>query len=151
MVSTQTCLSAVPSHSCFSSSPGWVLRRCVLHRGVHSLTLLLLLTLFPTPLPAQRFLPCLTRAFLRSHHLGRGAQPCPVVGPLELAVSGTGQSQPLLTVTTLQPPASPWAPAPNATLQINKEKRQLLTQANSSGTLLQPYLPGRNSTEAITA
>lgn len=50
---------------------------------------------------------------LRCHHLVCWAQPCPVVGVLEMARPGMGQPWGLLTEAALQPPTSTRAPAPS--------------------------------------
>lgn len=49
----------------------------------------------------------------RCHHLVCRAQPCAVVGVLEMGVSGMGQPWGFLTEAALQPPTSTWAPAPS--------------------------------------
>jgi len=59
--------------------------------------------LFPLPLPAWWFCPCLSTSSLRQHQLAEGLS---TLGWLELAGSGTGQPMPLLT------PAVPRDPNP---------------------------------------
>lgn len=52
------------------------------------------------------FCPSLKRLSQRCHHLGSGAQLCPA----ELAMSGTGQPQPLLTKASAAPNTLPQTP-----------------------------------------